>query len=279
MNVRPFFFIVLLGLSLHLSAYWSEPAPKEDARLCSLVDEICADPISLKVMTYNIRYGKGEDDHVDLMRIVDVINNAMADIIGLQEVERFSPRSQFVNQIRFLAANLGFYGVYGPAFSIGPYTYGNAILSRYPILSWEVVPISSSREPRNFIIATISIKGTPITFVNTHLGLSHAERMEHIEKIIEVIGDREEPVIVAGDWNATPSSPEIARIQEFLRDAHSEVGQGLGLTFPSNNPLYRIDYIFTSKHSSLQKVETIESLASDHRPVIAEMLLNVGESF
>lgn len=272
---KTFLFIVLLSLPLLLSLHLGGSVHMEEKGRPYSTEKGSQETIPLRVMTYNIRYGRGIDGVVHLGGIAEVIKRERVDIVGLQEVERFSPRSHFVDQTTLLAEELGFYAIYGPALFIGPYRYGNAILSKSPILSWEVVPISSSREPRNFIKAIISIEGVPITFICTHLGLSHEERMKHVEKIIETIRGKENPVIVVGDFNAIPNSPEIHRVQEYLTDAHREVGVGSGFTFPSDDPKYRIDYIFTSPHSLIQSLESIESLASDHRPVVAEMYLFV----
>ncbi len=227
----------------------------------------------LRVMTYNIRYGKGEDGIQDLRRIAEIIHKAGVEIVGLQEVETFSPRSQYVNQARWLAEELGMYAIYSPALSVGPYHYGNAILSRYPITYYSNQPLQSSREPRNYIKARIDVNGEEILFITTHLGLSQGERLDHIQQLLKSIKEHSLPVVLVGDLNCTPEAKEIKQIRGLMNDSHQKSGFDKGLTFPSQEPRYRIDYIFATPDIQLLKSKGINSMVSDHLPVIAEMII------
>src|SRR3954463_14774566 len=93
-------------------------------------------------MTFNIHHGKGLDKQINLTRIAEVIKNSSADIIGLNEVDKqFSKRSFHVDQISWLAKQLNFEQAFSPSLiidhknSLNPKQYGNALLSRYPIIS------------------------------------------------------------------------------------------------------------------------------------------------
>ena len=82
------------------------------------------------------------------------------------------------------------------------------------------------------------------------------------------------PVILVGDFNAAPTAPSVAKVREFLTDAWPVVNQDPGFTIPVRKPTRRIDYVFITK-SSVEpvKMEVLQSEASDHLPIIAELRL------
>jgi endonuclease/exonuclease/phosphatase family metal-dependent hydrolase len=104
--------------------------------------------IRLRILTFNIHHGRGLDRIVDLDRISRVIRSANPDIVGLNEVDKqYSKRSEFVDQADWLAEKLDMEHVFGPAITLesqGNRQYGNAILSRYPI-------IKSRKHPFDFL--------------------------------------------------------------------------------------------------------------------------------
>ncbi|MBP1969392.1 endonuclease/exonuclease/phosphatase family metal-dependent hydrolase [Virgibacillus natechei] len=97
--------------------------------------------VEMKVMTYNIRHGKGKDKQLDLYRIAEVIKRSDAAIIGINEIDRYYSRSLHIDQPNWLARELDMDYAFAPSLSLPPkhYSelrqYGNAILSRYPIIS------------------------------------------------------------------------------------------------------------------------------------------------
>lgn len=101
----------------------------------------------MKLVSYNIRFGLGLDQRIDLERIAKTVQDA--DIIALQEVERFWKRSGMIDQPEILAGYLkNFYWVYCPAFDVDASErnpngviinrrrqFGPMLLSRWPIRS------------------------------------------------------------------------------------------------------------------------------------------------
>lgn len=230
---------------------------------------------SIRVMTYNIQYGKGLDGIQDLNRIAEIIKESNADIIGLQEVERLSSRSNFINQTKFLAEKLNMYAVFSPALKIGTFQYGNAVLSRFPIIDAQKVSIKSQQEPRNILMTKIDLFGQEIVFISTHLGLSQAERLEHVNKIITSLTPHNLPTILVGDWNSRPNSKEVQKIKAILNDNHQLAGSNKGYTFPSKQAEARIDYIFTSSDIKVFNNQTIKTYVSDHLPVISDIKITL----
>jgi endonuclease/exonuclease/phosphatase family metal-dependent hydrolase len=242
----------------------------------------------VRVMTFNIRHGVGTDGRLDLNRTANVIRAAVADIVGLQEVDRhFSARSDFVDQATWLAGDLGMHVVFGANLDLDPLVpgqprrqYGTAILSAHPILDWENthLPRYHNHEQRGLLRARISVGGIAMQAYTTHLQHNDAaERLVQAQAIARLIGEPDDPVILLGDLNATPQAPEIRVLTGTLVDTWQEVGAGAGYTHPSGHPRRRIDYVMQSSdvvaHAIAVHASPLTASASDHLPVAADVAL------
>lgn len=237
--------------------------------------------MQLKIMTFNIRHGRGMDGEVNLSRIANLIRENAADIIGLNEVDRhFSERSDFIDQAAWLADCLQMDYAYGPAISLDPKTsttqrqYGNALLSRYPIAS-----INNYRfhfgvvEDRSLLETTVLINEQPFQAFVTHLSLDPLTHKKQTNFILDQVKQDENPVVLLGDWNMKPGSRAWRRITRHLTDAWDCAGEGAGFTFPSLRPRVRLDYIFLNRHFHIENVEVITTVpeASDHLPLVTKV--------
>lgn len=81
------------------------------------------------------------------------------------------------------------------------------------------------------------------------------------------------PFILCGDLNSTPSNWVYAHLSRGLRDAFRESGRGWGNTYPAQRPLVRIDFILVSPEWTVRRAKVDDTLSSDHRPVLAELVL------
>lgn len=225
----------------------------------------------LTVMTYNIRHGKGMDGKLDLDRIAATIATAAPDLVGLQEVDHLLPRSRFQRQAARLGRSLGMYYVLGANLSLYLGRYGNAILSRHPIYSHQNHRLPGGSEWRGLLAAYLRVDGMDMCFFNTHLGLNSAARQQQVEAIIKVLESYPGPVILAGDFNARPKSPELAPLVSNYTDTAAAAGNPQP-TFPSDQPRHRIDCIFTSPHWQVINSTTLNSLASDHLPLCTRLM-------
>ncbi|MBO8140746.1 MAG: endonuclease/exonuclease/phosphatase family protein [Firmicutes bacterium] len=238
----------------------------------------------LRVMTYNIRWGLGADGRRDLTRTAAVLRQLDADIVILNEVDVNWRRSGNSDQPARLAAEAGYpYVYFGASFrtwasgSLKASAYGNAILSRHPIVSAHTIPLPNPlrREPRSVLVARVLVGGQALTVLGTHLGLHRFERLEQAGHIARLV-NASEPVILMGDFNAFPGSEEIALLisgPTGLSDAHGLAGSGSGETFPAPEPSARIDYIFVSPPLASRVVASraVPADASDHLPVVADL--------
>ncbi len=237
--------------------------------------------ITVKVMSYNIHHAVGLDNELSLPSIANVIKETNADIIAIQEVDRyFGERSQFVDQARELAKLVGYHYTFGANLNLKPAPgqvenrqYGTAILSKYPIIDSKNIHLSSDGEQRGLLIGKVNVRGVHLTVFNTHLGLSHVERMGQVEEIIEISSYYNEPTVLMGDLNAEPKSKELERLQTGLNvvDTFKDVVEAN--TYPVLHPTKRIDYILTSSDVTYKNSNVHYSESSDHLPIVVDITL------
>ena len=242
----------------------------------------------ITVMSFNIHHGVGVDGNLDLQRIADVVTSSSAGIVGLQEVDRhFGERSDFVDQATWLAQTLDMHVAFGANLDLEPIDpadprrqYGNAVLSTYPIVSSlnTLLPLEAGGEQRGLLEAVVDVDGTEVRAYSTHLQHdSQSARLAQVEAIRAYLAasSADSSVVLLGDLNATPESPEIAVIVEDLTDSWEEAGVGDGFTYSTDSPSVRIDYVLTSDDLTTRTAAVITSDASDHLPVSATITLPV----
>jgi endonuclease/exonuclease/phosphatase family metal-dependent hydrolase len=249
----------------------------------------------IRVMTYNIHRWEGQDGRIDVSRLANVIRSVGADVVGLNEVlHPVTSNARTFNLLADLADCLGMqyafgpsgWEDYGPAWQ-GP--VGNALLSRYPLtgVSNTWLPRAPSTKRRSLLGATLDdgpAKG--LTGYVTHLDhLFEGTRMLQIAGVLRRMGEHS-PHFLCGDFNTPgflgPRSrrllpPVLRRMRRAgYQDAFHVVGEGRGLTFPSQSPLWRLDFLFFSHHCAwgLRSARALTAdgiqYASDHRPVVVE---------
>ncbi len=221
-------------------------------------------------MSYNIHHGQDADDQDQLKDMAAVIVASGADIVGLQEVDSVCFRSGQVDQARELAELTGMHYAFVRHFAFEGGSYGQALLSKYPISNVvnHRLPIVSDlrRETRAFLIAEITISSTAKWLVGVaHLDYRNADsRANQAIQIRQIFKSSETPGIVLGDMNANPDSRVIAILREYFIDTQPDDF----FTFPAIDPNKKIDYIFVDSTAiEIIKTEVIPVHYSDHRPV------------
>ncbi len=161
----------------------------------------------MKIVTYNIQFGLGKDGRFDLERVAGEVDGA--DIIALQEVERYWARSGNVDQVALLGEILDhYYWAYGPYFDVDGSEpqpdgtiknvrrqFGNMILSKTPILSTRLFPLPKSalRQRHNMVVGVfegvIKLQSDgALRIYNAHLGArSQRDRVMQINSIRDTI--------------------------------------------------------------------------------------------
>lgn len=239
----------------------------------------------LRVMTYNIAAGHG-----DLERVADAIRAERPDIVALQEVDvHWSARSNFADQATGLGERLRmqvrFARIYSLEGSPGAPSreYGLALLSKYPIddfanhLLTRLSTVQEGAPPTpmpGFLEAHVNVTGTRVRVFDTHTDYRQdpAVRVRQVADMLAIVGETSEPTLLFGDLNAPPNAAELQPLLRRLRDSWTSPDQP-GLTYPSNAPVKRIDYVLTSEHFRVRSIWVPVTEASDHRPVVADLIL------
>jgi endonuclease/exonuclease/phosphatase family metal-dependent hydrolase len=240
----------------------------------------------LRVMSYNVQYGNEGLDSV-----IAVINDEKPDIVGLQELDvHWDARSKFVNQAELIAKGTGMEYRFARIYQLPnsdstkpPREFGVGILSRYPIVSFtnHVIARLSTQEENpvpkplpGFLEAILDVNGTKVRVFDVHLDFRRdpAVRKQQVADMLAVMGSTAMPTLMFGDMNARPDAPELEPLFQKLRDSWP-YSQGPGLTGPARNPAGKIDYILMSNDFRVTKTWVPKVYASDHFPVVAELVL------
>ncbi|NMA95368.1 MAG: hypothetical protein GX974_04940 [Clostridiales bacterium] len=232
----------------------------------------------LKVISYNIHSGVGLDEKLDLDRIADLIAKEDADLIGLNEVNNCNLRSKGVEQGKYIADSLGYHYIFGKAIDYQDGEYGNAFMSRYPIISSKnhSLPIYglTTREPRGMLECDVDVEGKIIKIFITHLATNRKERKFSIDYIAHIFQNLTQRSILLGDFNTSYSGEyeDLFPILDNFKDTAVELGiADEMMTAYSTAPFKKIDYIFVSNDIDAISTYTISSPASDHLPVICKI--------
>ncbi len=259
------FFIALLG-----TFAFAVPAGP-------LTNSLSAAKKTLRVMTYNIHVGVGMDKKLDLQRIAEVINAEHPDLVGLQEVDRGVKRTEGKDEIAELAKLTAMNYVFAHNLDYQGGQYGVAILSRFPVKQIDHRKYENRREAerRGMIRAEIEFAGRTINFVTTHLDYQFEDgRVFETEQLLKFLEGINGPLIVVGDFNDEPQAKACKLMLTGFEDAWIiGRGEGNGNSYPADNPVKRIDYIFTRKSDRLRVKgpRIVTTLASDHLPVVADV--------
>ncbi|MBI4416136.1 MAG: endonuclease/exonuclease/phosphatase family protein [Euryarchaeota archaeon] len=239
------------------------------------------------VMTYNIHQGFGSDGILDLGRIRDVVAAADADLVALQESDTARITSANVDSIRWLSVGLGYDEAYGPPTS--RQTFGVGLLSRFPIVTWEVVDLPSVEVQRVAVQAELRIGAETVTVVAVHFGLPREEREAQAAFLLERLSQVPGRTIVLGDLNSCPNglcpgatvadtvyeSFKAGLLADVWTAAGTDKMDPAGFTWPAAAPDRRIDYVFFTAGVEIGAVQVpgtaLARLASDHRPVVVQL--------
>ena len=240
----------------------------------------------VRLVTFNVHHGVGLDGRHDLDRLTRLLAATDADVVCLQEVDRrFGARSEHADQAAELAGALDRELVFAPSLQADDGgEYGNALLSRLPVLDGRVHRLPGSGEPRTALRAVLRVPGGALTVVATHLAnRSRADRAAQASALAELAGA---DGVVAGDLNAGPGSPELAALRARLTDAWTtapdrgdqsrrlSLHRGGGCTHPVRRPRVRIDQVWVPRGVTVTAARVLDgSAVSDHHPLQVDLLV------
>ena len=240
--------------------------------------------MKLRALSYNIhKCIGGVDRRYDPTRIVEVIRKLDVDIAMLQEVDGGVRRSNHDHQVELLADLLGLrYRTWFPNVDVrGGGQYGNAVLSRYPIIESTNLDLSIRwKKRRSALHAVLRVRHDDVDrtvhVYNMHLGLARFERKLQLRTFLDShpFGNlhHDTPIVVGGDLNDV-----YGGLGELLEPAGFRGAERRPLTFPAWGPVRALDAIFVRGDLDLLGLARCDSAlarrASDHRPLVAEVRL------
>ncbi len=232
---------------------------------------------TLRIVTYNIHKCRGMDARVRPERIAAVLAELDADVIALQEVVRGKKEK---DQLAVIAHAIGAkHYRFGMTRKHRTADYGNAVISRLPIISHEAYDITASRrEPRGCVRTDIDHHGQLIRLFNAHLGTGLFERRKQAQLLVDAkllgnpkyFGSR----IVLGDFNEWTRGLTTKLLKTHLVSADLRPFLKRAKTYPGMMPFMHLDHIYFDPKFELTKIELVKTrlskMASDHLPLVAE---------
>lgn len=220
----------------------------------------------IKLATYNIHGGVGADGRLDLARILGVLHELDADVIGLQEVKSGMPGAE---TLAYLAEGTGLHPVAGPTVRDESGHYGNALLTRWPALVKHRMDLSfHAREPRGALSITVACPGR-LQVVTTHLGLWPPERRYQVKRLLGLFEvERVLPAVLLGDINEWLLwGRPLRRLHAYFTETPAPA------TFPARFPLFALDRLWVRPRQALLDLgvhtSALARRASDHLPLTA----------
>lgn len=237
------------------------------------------EPVRLKVMTYNLRFG----ELATLEELANFISEQKPDVVALQELDCMTKRKRTLHQHnKNFVTELGYYTKMFPLYAKTiPYAgglYGIGLLTKFPYCNVHKIMLpkqEEQHEARALLMAEIELPtGDTIIVASTHLDYtSSVSRARQLEVITTILERQPYPVVLGGDFNAKPDSEEIiASFREWKQLSRKDA-----LTSPAKEPKNKIDYIFGYPKGcwSLLTSKAVNVLLSDHLPVVSEIELFV----
>ena len=219
----------------------------------------------LTLLDWNLHYGVSPLTAVDLEGIAATIEAQDPDVVTLQEVERGWVFGGGADMATWLAHRLDMTVRFAPA---ADHQFGNAVLARSELTDVVVHPLPYGAGPqsRSALATTLTTAdGTAVRVTSVHVQHREANTPTRLEQLA-ALAEAEPvtpPAVLAGDFNAEPGWPEIA----LLEAAGWVPADSDALTSPAQDPAYKIDWVF-GQGVTFQRAEVLESLLSDHLPVV-----------
>jgi endonuclease/exonuclease/phosphatase family metal-dependent hydrolase len=221
-----------------------------------------------------VRFGFDLDGRFSAQEQARLLRDLAPDVVVLNEVDRGWLTTGGHDALKIIAEELGLpYVMFARA---ADEVWGNALLSRYPIAerASESLPAGSDPMGRSQLAAVLTLDDDRrLGIVGTHLshlddqGDTRLPQARAVAATVAVLRERQVPTVVLGDLNAPPGSSELATFVPLVDDMLPEDA----FTYPSNDPIDRLDHILASSEFRPDEVFLPEVTLSDHRPVIIDL--------
>ncbi|HVU24572.1 MAG TPA: endonuclease/exonuclease/phosphatase family protein [Opitutus sp.] len=253
----------------------------------------------LRLVTFNIAHGRGlapiqgftspQKIKANLRKIARLVGDLEPDVVALQEVDERSLWAGNFDHLEYLRLHTGFqhavFGIHNRRHGLLNLSYGNAVLSRFPVADHETVVFGQKRVgEKGFLFVELDVRGRFVPLVNLHLHFSSREhRIRQIGRLLAWLREKQKhahhrwavPAIVCGDLNNPGTSADAtAALLSHLSDYGEYVlHPATGRTFPSPWPGRLLDFVFLPAECRETNCEIVRCFLSDHRPVLVDFAL------
>lgn len=227
-----------------------------------------ANPLGLRVASYNVHHFEGLDGKKDARRIAEVLQRLEPDVVALQETDMSQARDSDKLRVELIADILGLQVV--SLCEDASYCWrGNAILTRYPINDVRCLDLSlPGRDMRGLADVEVAVDGQLVRIIGAHLGLDASERAHQITQMLNWLYayPKRRGVVIMGDFNEWfGASANYDVLERYLGEARGPS------TFPADAPIFHLDHIWTAPVDGLRQIgspsDDVARSASDHRPM------------
>ncbi len=236
---------------------------------------------TIRVLTLNAHQGFGAHRRgTVLLQIRDELRISDADLVFLQEIGVAGGSEEQAHQYEVLADRTWPQHAYGRnAISAGGH-HGNALLSKYPITSWQNIDVSvGDAEPRGMLHCVLRIPDAPnpLHAICVHFALRESHRQRQIERLLEHVNDAipgDAPLVIAGDFNDWRERAHRRLLRDAaLEEIYSSAFGQPARTFPARLPLLRLDRIYVRNlhHRPLLQPQRPWATLSDHAPLAGQV--------
>lgn len=253
----------------------------------------------LRLMTLNIAHGRGLNPlpgllrrrmvRRNLLRIARLIHDVQPDVVAFQEIDQCSRWAGNFDHLDFLRRHAQLqhvaFGITNDREGLLNLRYGNAVVSRYPIVDSSNVVFGDKKVgEKGFMLAEIDVDGWRMPLVNLHFHYrSREQRFRQLGHLQEWIGQRRRsvggrwsmPPIYCGDFNTQRKKTDVtaALLDHIEKREDYRVFPDHEPTFPSAWPSRMIDFIFLPQACRRAHGVVVQSLVSDHLPVLVEFVV------
>ncbi|MDB6126483.1 MAG: Endonuclease/exonuclease/phosphatase [Verrucomicrobia bacterium] len=254
----------------------------------------------VRLLTFNIAHARGLNPiqgltsqrkmRLNLRKIAKLLDTLKPDIVALQEIDERSRWAGNFDHLEYLRLHAGFphavFGINNRRKGLLNLSYGNAFLSRHPIVATETIAFGkASVGEKGFVFAEFDLGGKLLPVVNLHLHFSSREhRIRQLGRLLAWLREKQSarrthwhvPPLICGDFNNPGTSPDataalLSHLSDYWDYALHPVD---GRTFPSPLPQWMLDFVFLPPMCHAAKSQVVRAFISDHRPVMVDFDLS-----
>ena len=256
--------------------------------------------VRFRLVTFNIAHGRGLTPlqgltprrrlQMNLVKIAALLHKLKPDVVALQEIDQCSCWAGNFDELEYLRRHARFphavFGINTRREGVFNLCYGNALLSRHPIVRSEnVVFGQKSVGEKGFLFAELNVGGRTIPVVNLHLHYrSRNLRLKQLDRLVPWLHQHHRahgvrwrmPPLVCGDFNTPSHAGDATAV--LLRHMHDFANYAMHPqvdgTFPSPWPQRTLDFVFLPPACDHVHCEVVDTMLSDHRPVMVDFTLH-----